>query len=135
MTTCINCGSLVESGTCTNSTCALSRKQPAALIPARILGQDDWLIFARTADGRLIYTVIETDGRWLDAPHKADCWDEVTGRNCCGDTMVTCRLDNSYMLLQVTRHAREYYWQESDYPLDVPDNEFAAASRARYLCD
>ena len=49
--------------------------------------------------------------------------------------MSTCRLDNSYMQLQVTRHAREYYWQESDYPLSMPDDDFIADSRARYLCD
>ena len=35
----------------------------------KVLGQDSWLLFARTATGMLVYTVIETDSP-LEAPHE-----------------------------------------------------------------
>lgn len=114
------------------------------LVPERILGQDDWLIFGRTADGRLVYTVIETDWHWLEAPHKGQCWDEETGRNCNGETLSVCRIDSSYMLLWITQHKSEYDWRECDHdPVsgeylgwpESEDAEFMARSRATYLCD
>lgn len=79
-------------------------KGPKPNIPAVILGQDDWLIYGRTADGRLIYTVIETDHHWLDAPSRgeaeygSDAW----------------RADNAYMQHYVSEHRADYDWRECD---------------------
>lgn len=112
-------------------------------IPVKILGQDDWLVYGRTADGRLVYTVIETDWHWLEAPHKGQCWNEETGRNCDGETRVICRIDASYMHLYVSQHRAEYDWRECDTDTDgtylgwpeSDDEAFIARSRATYLCD
>lgn len=35
-----------------------------------VLGADDWMVFARDADGRIWCRVCELDGEWLDAPHQ-----------------------------------------------------------------
>ena len=37
-----------------------------SVIPARILGQDDWLIFGRTADGTEWRAGVTLNGRWCD---------------------------------------------------------------------
>lgn len=102
-------------------------------IPARILGQDDWLIYGRTDDGRLVYTVIETDWHWLETPSRGDA--EYGS--------VAWRIDNSVMQLYVSEHRGEYYWRECDLDtdgtrLDWPesdDADFVNRSRAHYLCD
>jgi hypothetical protein len=107
------------------------------LIPTVILGQDDWLIFGRTADGTLVYTVIETDWHWLDAPHGG------LGECDCPDDMAACRIDSSWMHLYVSEHRDGYYWQKCNpdidgTALDWPESEdaaFVARSRQTYLCD
>jgi hypothetical protein len=110
--------------------------------PVKILGQDDWLFYARLADGTLVYTVTETDWHWLEAPHGSDCWNESTGLNCDGETKFVCRTDSAYMHEWVTAHAAEYEWYEcgtdpvSGEYLGWPesrDEEFTANSRAAYL--
>lgn len=98
---------------------------------ARVLGQDDWLIFARTADGRLVYIVIECDPTWLSAPHEGDA---IYGSR-------EWRADNAFMQEHVTRNADSYHWRECDRDtdgtrLDWPvseDDGFAARAAAHYL--
>ena len=108
----------------------------------RILGQDDWLIFARKDDGTLVYVVIETDHHWLDAPHKGDCWDEKTMRNCDGETLFCCRRDSAFMQQWVTSHQDDYDWLEcGNDPVsgeylgwdESRDAEFTRSSEERYL--
>lgn len=108
------------------------------LLPVKILGQDDWLIFGRTADGTLIFTVTETSHRWLDAPHGGmhDC-------DCPEPNMSTCRVDNSWMLALIKRKPDEFYWRECDRDTDgkylgwpeSDDEVFMANSRKHYLAD
>jgi hypothetical protein len=113
------------------------------MFPVKILGQDDWLIFGRTENGTLVYTVIETDWHWLEAPHKGQCWNDETGRNCCGDTLTACRIDSAYMLEWVKAHIRDYDWRECDYDTDgtymgwpeSDDEAFMFQSRKTYLPD
>jgi hypothetical protein len=111
----------------------------AAAYPLVILGQDDWLIYAR---GTLVYTVIETDGHWLDAPHRGDCWNPDTGLNCDNETRFTCRRDCLFMLQHVSAHTRDYEWDECGHDpvsgeyLGWPasaDADFTARSSAEYL--
>ncbi len=98
---------------------------------ARMLGQDDWLIFARTEDGRLVYTVIETDPVWLSAPHEGD---GIYGSR-------EWRADNAYVLEHVTNHANSYYWRECGSDTDgtylgwpaCDDDGFTAQSARTYL--
>jgi hypothetical protein len=103
------------------------------LIPVVILGQDDWLIFGRTADGTLVFTVIETDWHWLQSPNK--------GQADYGSP--AWRVDNSYMHMYVSEHRDGYYWRECytdadgtvfDWP-ESEDAAFIARSRQTYLCD
>lgn len=77
-----------------------------------ILGQDDWLFYARTMDGTLVYYVSEIDWHWMETPHKGNCWNEQTGLNCDGETKVTCRRDCLFMLGYVWAHANELPWRE-----------------------
>lgn len=107
-----------------------------------LLGQDDWLFYARRADGVLVFTVAETDWHWLETPHGADCWNPGTGLNCDGETKMTCRLDCTWMHEYVRAHMREYDWEEcGDDPVSGeylgwgPDQDeaFMAASRRNYL--
>jgi len=107
-----------------------------------LLGQDDWLLFARRDDGTLVYTVTETSGAWLDAPHRGECWDPGTGLNCDGETRFTCRRDCAWMQDHVRSHPGDFGWSECGYdpvsgeylgwPPDK-DAEFTAASRENYL--
>ena len=110
----------------------------------KLLGQDDWLFFARRDDGVLVWTVTETDGHWLDAPHGGACWDPVTGRNCDGETKTTCRRDCTWMHEYVKAHTGEFGWQEcGDDPVSGEylgwgadqDEAFMVSSRAQYLID
>ena len=109
----------------------------------KILGQDDWLIYARRDDGTLVFTVIETDWHWLEAPHKGECWSDKTGRNRNGETLSVCRIDSAYMQVWVTQHASDYDWRECDTDTDgtymgwpeSEDEAFMARSRQTYLPD
>lgn len=112
------------------------------LVPATILGQDDWMIVGRTVGGTLVYTVVEMDGRWLDAPHRGDCWDPATGRNCDGETKQACRLDCQFMQDHVAARPGDYDWEEfGDDPVSGEylgwdpgeDAEFTARSSRNYL--
>jgi hypothetical protein len=111
---------------------------------AKILGQDDWLFYARTDDGTLVYTVQEISPAWWDAPHGGECWDETTGRNCSGDSKMTCRIDAGYAQLWVTRHADHLDWHacgndpvSGEYMGWGPerDQAFMDSSRRNYLPD
>jgi hypothetical protein len=118
------------------------RHQPGETGGLRLLGQDDWLFFARRDDGTLVYAVTEADGHWLDSPHGGGCWDPATGLNCDGETRFTCRRDCAWMRDHVAAHLDEYDWAECGHDpvsgeyLGWPpekDAEFEAASRERYL--
>jgi hypothetical protein len=107
----------------------------------KILGQDDWLFYARRDDGTLVYTVIDMDEHWWDAPHRGDCWYPESGRNCDGETAFVCRRDCAFMLAHVTQNTDNYEWLECGRDtdgsrLDWPESEdaaFMASSRSRYL--
>lgn len=107
-----------------------------------LLGQDDWLFFARRDDGVLVYTVAENSGYWLDTPHGGGCWNPATGRNCDGETKLTCRRDCAWMHEYVAAHMSEFDWHEcGDDPVSGEylgwgpehDEAFMASSRANYL--
>jgi hypothetical protein len=91
----------------------------------KILGQDDRLLFARTATGGLVFTVIETDWHWLDAPHE--------GRAKHGSP--EWREDNQYMHDWVSGHSKDYAWQACDIGDWSPkgDDAFVHQSAAHYL--
>ncbi len=103
------------------------------LVPETILGQDDWLIYGRTATGTLVYTVIETDWHWLQAPNK--------GQAEYGSA--AWRVDNSYMQQYISGHRDGYVWRECDTDTDgtslawpqSDDANFIMQSRKTYLCD
>jgi hypothetical protein len=110
--------------------------------PLRVLGQDDWLFFARDAAGVLVFTYTGTDWHWLDAPHRSDCWDPGTMLNCDGETSFCCRRDCAWMLARVTACASDYEWEEcgndpvSGAYLGWPASEdaaFTGKAGARYL--
>jgi hypothetical protein len=109
----------------------------------RILGQDDWLVYARRDDDVLVYTVIETTGLWFDTPHEGDCWDEATGRNCDGETKFVCRKDSTWMHEYIKAHPDKFCWEECGYDTDgtylgwppEKDEAFIASSRRTYLID
>lgn len=109
---------------------------------ARLLGQDDWLFYARTTGGTLVYYISETDWHWLETPYGGQPVGlaEYDGyRNSGRD-----RIDSSWMHHYVMQHAEELYWQEcgmdpvtGEY-LGWPESEdeaFVASSRRHYLCD
>jgi hypothetical protein len=109
----------------------------------KLLGQDDWLFFARREDGTLVYTVVETNWHWLEAPHGGECRPRHR-LNCDGETRTTCRLDSTWMHEYVRAHMSEFDWQEcGDDPVSgeylgwAPegDEAFAAKSRRTYLID
>jgi hypothetical protein len=108
----------------------------------KILGQDDWLFYARRDDGTLVYAVTEADWHWLDTPHGSDCWDPATGLNCDGETRFTCRRDCAWMRDHVAAHPHDYDWHECGHDpvsgeyLGWPperDAEFETSSRENYL--
>jgi hypothetical protein len=112
------------------------------MTPVRILGQDDWLFFGRTAEGTLVFTSTDADWHWLESPHGSDCWNEATGLNCDGETKFTCRLDCQYMLNHVIANVDNYDWEEcGNDPVSgeylgwdaAEDAEFVRKSIANYL--
>lgn len=118
---------------------------PAPDMPAKIakvLGQDDWLFFARTVDGTLVYYNSELDWHWLATPNGGqpiEIEDYEEYRRSGKD-----RVDNSWMHHYVSTSADQLYWEEcgtdpvsGEYLGWGPekDAEFMAGSRARYLCD
>lgn len=70
----------------------------------RILGQDDRLLYARTATGVLVYTAIDTDWHWLEAPHE--------GQAKHGSP--EWREDGQFMHDWVSSHPEDYDWQVCD---------------------
>ena len=91
----------------------------------QVLGQDDWLVFARTATGVLVYTVIETDWHWLEAPHEG----------LAGHGSPEWREDNQFMHDWVSGRAGDYDWQVYDiepWPREE-DDAFVNQSAANYL--
>ncbi|MEV4575954.1 hypothetical protein AB0K16_22180 [Nonomuraea jabiensis] len=95
---------------------------------ARILGFDDWLVFARTTSGDLVYTNVETDATWLDAPHgggaeyDTDAW----------------RTDHAWMLARIQETASSRQWETTVYAfqddgVEISDDRFAELSARRYL--
>lgn len=121
---------------------------------AKVLGQDDWLFYARTDSGRLVYWNSESSPAWFSAPHGGfhDC--------NCPDSMAVCRIDASWMQLYVERNKNVpglLYWQNGEgvefhngpwitdpshcdfnealgWP-ESKDLEFVVNSRKAYLCD
>ncbi len=91
----------------------------------RILGQDDRLLYARTATGVLVYTVIDTDWHWLEAPHE--------GQAKHGSP--EWRGDNQFMHDWVSSHPEDYDWQVYDIEPWPPaaDEAFVSKSAAQYL--
>jgi len=107
---------------------------PAGLMPPailRVLGADDWLIFARREDGVLVYTVIEVDPAWLDAPHRGQADFGTAG----------WRADWTFMLRRVAVHPDRYQWHECDHDTDgtylgwpeSDDDAFVTRSRALHV--
>jgi hypothetical protein len=107
-----------------------------------LLGQDDWLFYARRDDGVLVFTVVETDWHWLEAPHGGECRPHHQ-LNCDGEARTTCRLDRTWMHEYVKAHMGDYGWRELDDDTDGTylgwgperDEAFMASSRAANLID
>ena len=95
----------------------------------RILGQDDRLLYARTATGVLVYTAIDTDWHWLEAPHE--------GHAKHGSP--EWREDGQFMHDWVSSHPEDYDWQVCDIEPDIEswppeaDEAFVQKSAAHYL--
>lgn len=91
----------------------------------RILGQDDRLLYARTATGVLVYTAIDTDWHWLEAPHE--------GQAKHGSP--EWREDGQFMHDWVSSHPEDYDWQVCDIEPWPPeaDEAFVQKSGAHYL--
>lgn len=107
---------------------------------ARVLGQDDWLFYARTTDGTLVFYSSELDWHWLETPNggqpvgieEYDAY-ERSGR---------ARVDQSWMHRYVVTNANSLYWEECGVdPVSgeylgwgpAEDDKFTAQSRAHYL--
>ena len=107
----------------------------------RLLGQDDWLFYARREDGVLVFAITEMNWHWLEAPHGSGCWNEVTGRNCDGETRSVCRRDCAWMHAYVRLHLGKFHWRECGHDTDGTylgwgperDEAFMASSRGTYL--
>jgi hypothetical protein len=72
------------------------------------LAKDDWLFYARTADGVLVYYDSEYDWHWLETPNGGqpigeEASDEYrrSGKN---------RMDNSWMHLYVVSNVADLHW-------------------------
>lgn len=90
----------------------------------RFLGWDDWLMFARADDGRLICRVYECDSRWLDAPHQGEAEYDTDA----------WREDNAYMLQRIrTEDTDPAAWTDDKHGLAVSDEEFVRRSTESYL--
>lgn len=100
----------------------------------RVLGWDDWLIYARADNGDLLYSEHETDPLWLDAPHRGEAV-HFLGASQCED--LKARVDNSWYLAKVLKHPSRWVWtKETEWDLGgLSDDEFMEQSRRRYLCD
>ncbi len=85
-----------------------------------IIGVDDWLVFARTTDDRLVYTNVEMFPEWFDAP-------------CQGDAPYGThewRNDWRFLLNWLRTNTRLVVWRRAD-TLSVSDDEFAARTAER----
>jgi hypothetical protein len=107
----------------------------------RILGQDDWLFFARTDEGELVYYVSEMDYHWLETPNQGGLHGVAYSKYYGSPEW---RVDNSWMHMYIVRNADTLFWFPCDndpvsgeYLGWPPDNdeEFMTKSRATYLCD
>jgi len=100
-------------------------------VPARILGIDDWLILGRTADGRLVFTQVETDPHWYDTSFRGEGAYESPA----------WRSDWLFMFMHVSRNREDYHWEPSGTDTDgTPlgwaadqDDEFAERSARAHL--
>ena len=109
---------------------------------AMVLGQDDWLFYARTTGGTLVFYNSELDWHWLETPNGGqpvgiEQYDDYrrSGKD---------RIDNSWMHQYIATSADSLCWEEcgfdpvsSEYLGWGPDEDdkFMAQSRAHYLCD
>ncbi len=81
----------------------------------RILGIDDWLIFARDlTDGKLYYTNVELHPHWTYTP--------FGGHQEYGTWK--WKRDWSDLLASAIFHPEEFDWTEADYPLNMSDTAF-----------
>lgn len=100
----------------------------------KLLGQDDWLFYARRDNGVLTCISIENEPAWLDTPHQGEA----------GHGSDAWREDNAAMNAYIALHAGDpgwFWWREcgrdtDGTPLAWParhDEAFTAASARNYL--
>lgn len=80
----------------------------------KIIGKDDWLVFARRSDGTLVYNVVEGAGLWDDAPNHGDA-EYGTPEHA---------EDWRFCMKVMEEMKSEIDWQTSDDQLIVTDEEF-----------
>lgn len=85
-----------------------------------LIGIDEWFIYARARDGRVVYTIVELISEWLSAPHK--------GEGSYGS--VAWREDWEYIFATVRDNAHTFVWHEvgDAHLLAISDADFARQS-------
>lgn len=99
----------------------------------KILGIDDWLIYARRSDSVLVWTNVETDPIWLDAPTR--------GESAYGSQ--GWRVDWQYMLQYVCKYSGKFTWSPCGVDTDgtslawpqADDDAFTIVSNIIHLPD
>lgn len=94
---------------------------------SRIIGIDDWSVYARATDGRVVYTIVECISDWCYAPHKgqgeygSEKWKE----------------DWEFIFATVRDTAHTFVWHpvEEDNPLQISDDDFARTSARSHFRD
>jgi hypothetical protein len=94
----------------------------------KVIGSDDWLVFAIDKAGQLRYTVIETDPVWLDAPHRGGFDEHFQPLEGYCDTEAE-REDWRYVLSWIALHPADFTWHLAHYPLKQVPAEAAEISR------
>lgn len=98
------------------------------LVPVRILGTDDWLVWGLTADDEQVYLQVEIDPAWMDTPNWSETVDHPFGSKEWAE-------DWRHVLRHVWRERNRYAtayivglccWQRAEYPLAMPFSVFTA---------